>query len=310
MMIKTGEIPVAHIDEAESVSAVLEILQGLHGPAYEFAVGEWNGATWLEPQAGHTVYRFLIEAGEATVTLREGDRVRGPSPKGPYRRLNGVLAEVTAPHLEALWPGDAICVEGHPSEAMKLAGRGVYFEISTEQTSYRAPRLALLRHLSDQPGGCAAYPGAFRRETLPPERPAPEAEDRRGANRVNEHTLDMRFDRKPPPIRHYHGPVPIGKDQIVNHSETAIVLPRPVYDLPEVAASGQGHVVIYRNPAGDPVDRVVIPVRPGSIVVTPATTEQVMGHCFENAFAMLIAIPGFVAPYHLIDKERGTITSL
>jgi hypothetical protein len=211
------------------------------------------------------------------------------------------LAELTQPQTEALWPGDVVAVDERLSSSLTLHGRGSYFEVITEQTDYLPPKLALLRHLADRAGGCAAYPGAFRREALPPMRPAPEAQDRRGVNRVNEHTLDMRFDRNPPPKRHYHGRVPVRRGQSANHSETAIMLRRSTYHLPEVSGSSEiGRIVIYRRPAEDPTDKVIIPVRPGSIVVTPAA-EPVMGHCFENAFAMLVAIPGFVAPYHLIE---------
>jgi len=64
----------------------------------------------------------------------------------------------------------------------------------------------------------------------------------------------------------------------------------------------EGHAVIYRRPAEDPSDTLVVPVRPGSIVVSPATPEGVVGHCFENAFAMLVAIPGFVAPSTFIKE--------
>jgi hypothetical protein len=112
----------------------------------------------------------------------------------------------------------------------------------------------------------------------------------------------IRSDRHPPPIRHYHGPVALGNGVTVNHSEIAIVLPRTRYDLPEVAGADEGQIVIYRRPAEDPADILTLPVRPGSIVVTPATPATSMGHCFENCFAMLVAIPGFVAPYTMIEE--------
>src|SRR5690606_4613468 len=114
--------------------------------------------------------------------------------------------------------------------------------------------------------------------------------------------LDMRIDRNPPPIHHYHGPVQIGEGELINHSETALVISRATYGLPDVDQRDEGHVVIYRRPADDPSDKVVIPVRPGSMVVTLATPDNVMGHVFENCFAMLVAIPGFVSPYNLIDR--------
>ena len=305
-MIQTIDIPVGHIDDVESMVGVLDALRTLHGASYDFAVGRWEGETNFEPKPGRVAYRFIIEAEGGAVALKLGDLIRGPDPHGPYRALKGAAltgawAEATAAHFEGLWPGDMLTVDDRHGGPLALRGRGVYFEVTTEQTAYRAPRLAMLRHLTDYPGGCAAYPGAFRREALPPERPAPEAADQRGLNRVNEHTLDMRYDRTPPPIRHYHGPIPNGQGQMANHSETAIILPRVIYNLPEVAEPDQGHIVIYRRPAEDLRDKVTIPVRPGSIVVTPATSDGVAGHCFENAFAMLVAIPGFVAPYNFIE---------
>jgi hypothetical protein len=294
--------PVAHIDDADSAAALLRVLRGLH-PGYDFAVGRWEGATALEPLPGQMIHRFVAAAEGAEVDLHPGELVRGAPADGPYTEQKEELAQVTAAHREALWPGDVLCVAAIDAQGTILHGAGSYFDVITEVSGYRAPRLALLRNLGSIPGGCAAYPDAFRREALPPDRPLPGSEDGRGVNRVNEHTLDMRIDRTPPPIRHYHGPIQIGAARFINHSETAIVLPRSVYDLPEVDQPDAGHVVIYRRPAEDPTDQVVIPVRPGSIIVTPATTEQVMGHAFENCFAMLVAIPGFVAPYNFINEE-------
>lgn len=291
-------IPVAHLDDTDAINALLNALRALHGPAYEFAVGRWAGAVRLVAPPGRTVYRFFMETADAAVHLRQGDLVRGPRADGPYRSVDETVAAVSADQQEALWPGDVVTATTTP---VTLTGRGVYFDVITETTAYPAPRAAFLRNLRDQPGGCAAYPGAFRREALPPQRPAAEDVDRRGVNRVNEHTLDMRIDRCPPPIRHYHGPIALGNDQVVNHSEIALVLSRAIYGLPEVDQTNEGHVLIYRHPAEDPTDTVIIPVRPGSIVVTPATPETTMGHCFENCFAMLVAIPGFVAPYHMIS---------
>lgn len=295
MSVQTLDAPVAHVDDARAVSEVIEALRAIHG-SYDFAVGRWEGETRFRARAGRVAYRFIVEAEGARVLLRREDLVRGPAPGGPYRILDGAYAEVTEVHAEAVWPGDVVREDGQTGDGVVLHGRGIYLEVVTEETAYRAPRLAMLRHLPDRPGGCAAYPGAFRRETLPPERPAQGAEDRRGGNRVNEHTLDMRFDRTPPPTRHYHGPVACGGGRLVNHSETAVVLRRSAYGLPEVGGREEGHAVIYRRPAEDPSDTFVAPVRPGSIVVSPATEEGVVGHCFENAFAMLVAIPGFVAP--------------
>jgi hypothetical protein len=199
---------------------------------------------------------------------------------------------------EELWPGDVLCVD--EAQPLKVRGDLVSFHVESEASAYPLPTVAFLRHLSDRPGGCAAYPGAFRREALPPLRAAAGAADQRGANRVNEHTLDMRVDRTPGPQPHHHGPVAVGEGRVVNHSETALVLPRARYGLPAVDEPETGRVLIYRRPTIDPSDTVVIPVRPGSIVVTPATVEGIAGHRFENAFAMLLAIPGFVSPHGAI----------
>ncbi len=292
-------IPVAHIDDVDAINALLNALRGLHGPAYEFAVGRWAGEIRVVAPLGRVLYRFFIETTNARVALQTGDHVRGASPDGPYRLVDEALAEVTEDCQETLWPGDVVTATTAP---VTLTGSGTYFDVLVEETDYNAPRAAFLRYLGDHPGGCAAYPGAFRREALPPQRPAPDAPDRRGVNRVNEHTLDMRIDRHPTPIRHYHGPVALGNGAVVNHSETAIVLPRTLYGLPEVAQEDAGHVLLYNRPAEDPSDTILIPVRPGSIVVTPAIPANTLGHCFENCFAMLIAIPGFVAPYHMIEE--------
>lgn len=290
-------VPVAHIDDSDAINRLLSTLRALHGAPYEFAVGRWAGEVRLVAPPGRTVYRFFIETTAAAVQLRRGERVHGPTPGGPYHAIDDAVAELSTDWQEILWPGDVVTTAAEP---VTLTGRGVYFDVMTEATPYPAPRAAFLRNLRDQPGGCAAYPGAFRREALPPHRPAAGDADRRGVNRVNEHTLDMRIDRRPPPIRHYHGPVPLGGDIVVNHSEIALVLPRAIYGLPEVDQADAGHLRLYRHPAIDPTDTFIIPVRPGSIVVTPATPENTLGHCFENCFAMLVAIPGFVAPYHMI----------
>lgn len=295
----TDTMLIAHSDDAAGVQTVLATLQTLHGPSYAFTVGAWDGATqFCAERPDQIVYRFLISTEKAEVVLQPGDTVRGPDADGPYTIQVNAPAVVNAPHAVALWPGDVVTTGGGNEPQVTLHGQGVYFEVRTEATAYPAPRLALLRNLGDFPGGCAAYPGAFRRETIPPHRSPANVGDQRGVNRMNEHTLDMRYDRQPPPVRHYHGRVAMGEGQFVNHSETAIVLPRSVYGLPEVNTPDQGEVLLYRHPAEDPSDQVVIPVRPGSIIVTPATADQVMGHCFLNAFAMLVAIPGFGAPYH------------
>lgn len=298
-----SDIAVAHVDDARAVEHLLDVLQALHGPDYAFAVGSWAGRVSLRPPRGRVLHRFVISTEQAAIDLHPGDRVRGVPANGPYQLIGPTLAKVTAPHREALWPGDVACIADGEGVEPILSGSGTYFDVITEATAYTAPRLVMLRHLPDKPGGCAAYTGAFRREALPPEKPPAGAGDQRGVNRVNEHTLDMRQDRDALPVPHYHGPVSLGQDEVVNHSETAIVLPRSVYNLPDPDQPDAGRVVIYCRPADDPADQIVIPVRPGSIVVTPATRDRVMGHAFENAFAMLVAIPGFVAPHHPIRRK-------
>jgi hypothetical protein len=298
-LLQTFEIPVAHVDDGGDVADLIRAMQAIHGPDYGFSVGRWDGDTVLGTPEGRTVYRFVVEAGEASISLQPGDPVRGPSSRGPYQN-GGAHAQVTSSHSEALWPGDVIA-SNKTLGAAEVTGTGVYFEVLTETTAYASPKLSLLRNLESRPGGCAAYPGAFRRETLPPARPADDAPDRVGVNRVNEHTLDMRPDRSPFPKKHYHGPVPGRSGTSVNHSETAIMLPRSVYGLPEVDNTPEGHALIYRNPKEGAADSFTVPVRPGTIVVTPATHEVVYGHCFANAFAMLIAIPGFGGPSGLMD---------
>jgi hypothetical protein len=269
-------IPTGHINDAESMHGVIDALRELHGPEYDFALRSWHGMITFGSSPGQTRHFFVVEASQTCQVFRN-------------------LAGLSSP----LWPGDVFCVNAG-DEPIRVEGDGVAFEVTTEATGYPAPRVVHLRDLTDKPGGCAAYPGAFRREALPPVRPAVDAADRRGVNRVNEHTLDMRIDRDPLPIRHCHGPVAIGPDGTINHSETAILLPRSLYGLPEVDQTDTGHVVIYTHPLENPSAQVTIPVRPGSVIVTPASSAQVMGHAFENAFAMLIAIPGFVAPYRML----------
>ncbi|RLT38261.1 MAG: hypothetical protein DWI57_12320 [Chloroflexi bacterium] len=273
-----SSIPTGHIDDADSVRVVITALRALHGPDYDFALRRWHGMISFGSSPGRTRHFFVVKADQTCQV---------------FPNLAGLG--------EALWPGDVFCVR--PGDGpIRVEGDGVAFEVTTQATDYPAPRLVHLRELTDKPGGCAAYPGAFRREALPPVRPPADAADRRGVNRVNEHTLDMRSDRTPLPIRHCHGPVAIGPDATVNHSETAIVLPRSLYGLPEVGKTDEGRVVIYTRPLEDPSAQVVISVRPGSVIVTQASSQRVMGHAFENAFAMLIAIPGFVAPYRMLEQ--------
>ncbi|MEZ4719897.1 MAG: hypothetical protein R2851_27995 [Caldilineaceae bacterium] len=77
----------------------------------------------------------------------------------------------------------------------------------------------------------------------------------------------MRIDRNPPPIRHHHGPVTAGTASTVNHSEPPSVL-RRLRACPNFRGCGpraSGHL---SGLVREPERRVVIPVRPGSIVVT------------------------------------------
>lgn len=298
-LIHAFEIPVAHIDDSEAVAGLIRALKAIHGSGYDFSVGRWDGDTRLGAPVGRTAYRFVVEAGNAGMVLQPGDRVRGASPRGPYREVAAMVSEVFACHGEAVWPGDVV-VSNDRLGAAELTGSGIYFEVVTETTAYPAPKLALLRNLDSRPGGCAAYEGAFRREALPPNRPEDGDADRVGVNRVNEHTLDMRPDRRPLPKKHHHAPVPGAGGALFNHSETAIALPRAAYGLPEVADALEGQAVIYRNPQQGAGDAFTIPLRPGSIAVTPATRERIYGHCFQNAFAMLVAIPCFGGPSRVI----------
>jgi hypothetical protein len=305
-------VPVAHVDDSRAVEAVCATLRDLHGRGFDFAVRRWDGETALGGPEGRVVYRFVVRAERARVSLPRGALVRGVPPEGAFRPIGGDVAAVEAPERSAaIWPGDVLTAGGGQDAPLVVSGRGLYFEVLADASGYPAPALVLLRHLPDHPRGCAAHAGAFRREALPPARadsPATPAliDDRRGVNRVNEHTLDMRYDRPPGPTTHYHGPVPCGEGGSVSHSETAIVLPRGIYGLPEVGGTGgeADHAVLYRRPAEDPQDQVVMPVRPGSIVVTPGAAGWTMGHRFENAFAMLVAIPGFVAPTTYLDAAH------
>lgn len=293
--------PVAHIDDAVGVAALLAALADLHGPAYGFALGRWDGAERWTGRAGRAVYRFVMAAEGARLIGAAGARLRGLPDYGDWYAQPDGMIETTSPWWAELWPGDVAALEAETQ--LEVEGRGIYFEVTTELGGYAAPQAAFLRHLPDKPGGCASYPGAFRREALPPVRAAADAMDQRGANRVNEHTLDMRHDRTPPPIRHHHAPVAVGGGDRVAHSEIALLLPRQVYGLPEVAGEAGGRAVLYPCPELDPAQTVEVALRPGSIVVTPAAETGVAGHYFANAFAMLVAIPGFVSPAQLIQER-------
>jgi hypothetical protein len=298
-------VAVGHIDDPASMDALCKILAAIHGPEYILSVVRWRGQTTLTAPRGRQRFCFVMEEEKVRVLLAPGQRVRGVPASGPYQRLEEHWGEVIAPVEEELWPGDVLCINGNQRQPIIVTGNVTCFQVETEATAYPLPTVAFLRHLNDRPGGCAAYPGAFRREALPPVRAAAGAEDQRGVNRVNEHTLDMRSDRTPRPQPHHHGPVAIGAGARVNHSETALVLPRARYNLPFVDEPETGRVVIYPQATTDPADTMVVPVRPGSVVVTPATSDGIVGHCFENAFAMLVAIPGFVSPHCSIKGSIG-----
>lgn len=291
------ELPIAHADDREGQQQVVALLARIHGPEYQFQIRSFRGSMQIYPTPNKLIACFIMEARNAGATLFLGDRVRGPDPGTPCRRVDSDLHEATVRCYSEVWPGDSLCVDGRSRSMAGLSGQGTYLEVTAPLTDYQAPRLTLLRNLPDKPGGCAAYDGAFRREALPPMPPAQEAEDERGANRLNMHALDMRTDREPPPSRHHHGPVPVSAVSTVAHSETALVLPRDIYGLPNHATGQTEHVVLYPDPLTEQSKQIKVPVRPGSIVVTPATADWTMGHSFENAFAMLVAIPGFVSPY-------------
>jgi len=292
MSRQTIDIPKAHIDDAAASERLTDALADIHGEPYGFAVRRWEGSTVLESDEDRVTYHVIVDADDAGTTVQPGDPVRGPPPEAPYREPASGFQIAQKAHTAAIWPGDVIVLQ--PDEApVELTGTGATFEVRVPPTAYPAPRFGFLRNVPDDAGGCAEYDQAFRREVLPPEVSAGD-DDTRGVNRVNQHTLDMRHDRKPTPVQHCHAPVATG-DDAVPHTETAIVLDRSTYDLPPVEAT-DGHVQLFRRPLENPTDRVHLPVKPGSIVVTPATEERVYGHCFRNTFAALVAIPGFTAP--------------
>jgi len=291
----TFEVPVAHIDDTESIDQLITHLRQLHGSEFDFAVCAWSGSTCLSAPKDKTVYRFVMRSQDSEIQIQTGDWVRG------LRGTKELLSQASEHQKEALWPGDAL-VTNHQIGDIEIAGSGIYHEITTETTEYHAPKVAFLRNLPDAPGGCAAYENAFRREVIPPEKPPEQGNDKMGTNRVNEHTLDMRPDRDPLPSKHHHGQVQTHTG-LINHTETALVLPRSAYGLPLPNGTEEGHAVLYRDPlTKGTTDAFEIPVSPGSIVVTPSTSNCVYGHSFSNAFAMLVAVPGFVAPYVMINE--------
>lgn len=301
MSRRIADVPTAHVADEQSTSALTDALEGIHGPPYGFAVRRWHGPTALEPHDERVSYHVVIESDDCGVDVRPGDLVRGPVPGGPYRETTDSLSRATDEHTAAIWPGDVITVRPG-DDPVVLTGSGAAFRVRTERTPYTAPRFGFLRNVRDDVGGCAEYENAFRREVLPPD-PSAADEDARGVNRLNQHTLDMRHDREPEPVQHCHAPVSSGGGQRVNHTETAIVLDRSSYDLPPVGGSDE-HVRIFRHPREEPADWVDLSVEPGSIVVTPATDERVYGHCFRNAFAVLVAVPSFTAPLIEIGKDE------
>jgi len=301
MIEQTGPVPTAHVDDRQSTAELTDALTEIHGGSYEFAVERWETRTVLEPRQHEVAYHVVIEAEDGSVPVAPGDPVRGRPPEGPYERTDGSFARATESHEMAVWPGDVIAVRPG-DDPVELTGAGTYFEVRTERTPYPAPRFCFLRHVRDEAGGCAEYENAFRREVLPPVLSDGDG-DARGVNRINQHTLDMRHDREPAPVQHCHAPVAVGDGRRVDHTETAIILDRSTYDRPPVEASNP-HVRIFRRPHEDASDWVDIPVEPGSIVVTPATETDVYGHCFRNAFAALIAVPGFTAPLTELGADR------
>lgn len=296
MSTPTCEIPLGHVDNPDSIDRIRRAYAHLHD-GVTVDVGRWDGETLLPAPAERRAYRFAVRASGAQIELETGNLVRGGI--GPAYGP-GVHPCLAARHREDILPGDAF-VADETLGPTRLTGAGVYFEVVTEVTDYPAPNVSLLRNLGDCPGGCAPYDEAFRRETLPPTPVAPGGPDNVGSNRVNEHTLDMRVDRTPPPSQHHHGTVEGPGGRVLNHTETAIVIPREAYGRPPFEGIGGSRAVIFRDPQEKgTADAFTVPLEPGSILVTPSTPDRLYGHRFENAFAMLVAVPGFVAPYELI----------
>ena len=292
------DMAVAHINDQQSIDRVVACLSGLHGSDYEFAVRRVHGTANLYPVPGRLTACFLMEARKAGMGLYQGDLVRRPDAGFPAQPIDDTLCEVTERRYHPVQAGDTVCIDDRARSMASISGDLVWFEVSMPVTEYVAPRLTLLRNLKDIPGGCAAHAGAFRREALPPVRPADGDPDQRGSNRVNMHALDMRTDRQPPPSPHCHGPVPINGSGTVNHSETALILSRTLYRLPPHGAGIPEQVEMYASVTDPDPEAAVVPVEPGSILVTPGGRDGTMGHCFVNAFAMLVAIPGFVSPHY------------
>lgn len=286
-------VPVAHIDDEQSTIELTQSLSEIHGRSYAFAIDQWEGRTALDAKQNRVGYHVVIEARDSSVTVAPEDVVRGRPPDGPYVQPSDQFAQATESHEMDIWPGDVITVRPG-DDPVELSGTGTFFAVHTEHTPYPAPRFCFLRYIPDERGGCAAYENAFRREVLPPIFSSG-GNDVRGRNRVNQHTIDMRYDREPAPVHHCHAPVPIGDGQHVAHTETAIILDRSTYNRPPVETSEQ-HVRIFRQPHNDAADWIDLSVEPGTIVVTPATETALFGHCFHNAFAALVAVPSFTAP--------------
>ncbi|MCC6165652.1 MAG: hypothetical protein IT329_00350, partial [Caldilineaceae bacterium] len=152
--------PVAHIDDAASVAALLAALGDLHGPVYGFALGRWDGPARWTGRAGRAIYRFVMATEDARLIGAAGARLRGLPDHGDWSTRPDGMVETTGPWQAELWPGDVVALEVETQ--LEVQGRGVYFEVTTELGGYAAPQAALLRHLPDKPGGCASYAGAFR----------------------------------------------------------------------------------------------------------------------------------------------------
>lgn len=167
-------VPVAHVDDPSAISALLVALRELHGPTYEFAVGQWSGDVHIIAPPGAVLFRFLMETDGAAIALHPEDRVHGGADDGNYRPIEESMAEVTVDHCASLWPGDVVTATAE--QAVVLSGSGRYFEVTVEETAYCAPRAAFLRNLADHPGGVLPIPGRFVarrfRHNGPPKRPA------------------------------------------------------------------------------------------------------------------------------------------
>ncbi|MEZ4658783.1 MAG: hypothetical protein R2911_14535 [Caldilineaceae bacterium] len=98
-------------------------------------------------------------------------------------------------------------VDGRQSAPVTVMGRACYFQVTVAATDYRlphghaAPSDRLPRRLCGLSRRLSPV-ASFHHSGPPKMRPTSAC-----VNRVNQHTLDMRTDRTPTPIRHHHGPV-------------------------------------------------------------------------------------------------------